>query len=218
MQTQSNNYMTIAVVIGILLILSGLLTYSIYSYHQVTNQVADLTQDIARLQQQNSVLQASKNILDAHLDSYNQMLSRMIPDSEDYFSIIAALEKLAAQTGFSITKYTINVVAANAHQLAISVEGKGDAEAFFKFLQDYRYQGERLITNGKIEFATGNFAATKLDLNFYSKQAGSAAGAYRPIAQSDIALMQTIADKVNFVYKNAEDGIMPDYPTKPNPF
>lgn len=206
-------------IVTILAALVGLLAYSVYSFQQTKKQLSQLTKDVTQIQQQNDVLTANRAALDADVDTYNQILTRLVPDTEDYFSIISALEKLSSQTGFSITKYTINVAASNAQKLSLTVEGNGDAEAFFKFLQDYRYNGERLITNGKIDFSTGGFSTTKLDLNFYNKKTKSNNDAFKPIATQDITLMQTISDKVNFSFIAPEDlGNSADYPTKNNPF
>ena len=54
-------------------------------------------------------LQFNKTLTEDQIVVYNKILTTLIPETEDYFSIIYALETISQNTGFSIVSYTINL-------------------------------------------------------------------------------------------------------------
>ncbi len=170
------------------------------------------------LRNQIDIFNKNKELVQADLDIYNDLLLSIIPNKEDYFTIILALEKLSLDTGFIIDKYTILLNETTSNKLALSVEGTGDPAAFLKFLQQYQYEGGRLITNEKMEFSTANVGQTKLSLNFYNKPLQQTEQKIDPIKPQDINVIKEIQEKVAIQYTDtaAEEDL--NYETKVNPF
>src|SRR3989338_466149 len=54
------------------------------------------------------------------LDEDLNFLNALIPNIEDYFSIIYSLEKLSQKSNFIITEYTVNVANSTAEKLKLS--------------------------------------------------------------------------------------------------
>lgn len=98
-----------------------------------------------------------------------KLLNMLIPNFEDYFSIIYALEKLSSETGFTIVDYTVNITNSNKNKLQLTVSGVGDSQSFLKFLDKYNFSGGRLITSDKIQFDINQNNVIKLNLTFYNK-------------------------------------------------
>ena len=103
------------------------------------------------------------------LDEDLNFLNTLIPNIEDYFSIIYALEKLSQKSNFVITGYTVNVEKSTAEKLKLSITGIGESQSFINFLKDYNFGGGRLITSDKIQLDPNFFGSIKIDLTFYAK-------------------------------------------------
>src|SRR3990170_753339 len=120
---------------------------NIVKIQSLTNELSEYNKKKDLLDFKNQVI---KNEVD--LDYINQILTQLIPSEENYFSIVAALEKLSLDTNFIISAYNINVDKSNQEKLSLVIEGEGDPNAFLKFLQEYNYTGGRLITIDQIDF------------------------------------------------------------------
>ncbi len=44
-----------------------------------------------------------------NFNSYNQVLGMLVPDSEDYFSIIYTLQQISEQSGLMIEEYAVSM-------------------------------------------------------------------------------------------------------------
>lgn len=161
-------------------------------------QYAQLRDSVDELQIKVNLVNENRKIDQAELDNLNQVLSRLIPDNEDYFLVISALEKLASETGFSLARYTINISASTAEKLSLSIDGSGDSESFLKLLNTYQYGGGRLITNESLEFSPLNFRSVRLSLNFYHKQPNNVIDVNNnKISEKDMLLIKSIVEKMN---------------------
>lgn len=147
------------------------------------------------------------------LDEDIKLLNRLIPNVEDYFSVIYALDKLSEETGFLIINYSVNVKKSTSDKLRLTINGIGDSEAFLRFLEKYQFSGGRLITSDKIELNPEMSGAIKLNITFYNK-------AIKPgneeimIADSEIFNnLESIKKKVSFDFDEKER-IDLDYPKK----
>lgn len=163
----------------------------------------------------NSIIPESK-ILDTDI----AFLNSLIPNVEDYFSVIYALEKLSQKSGFIITGYTVNVGASTSEKLKISVTGSGNNQSFINFLNDYNFFGGRLITSDKIELDPNFSGSLTINLTFYSK---------KTIVNNDLEVapnrntyteLDALRTKVNFVFDDSATTTPTslDYPKKDNPF
>lgn len=184
---------------------------------EVTKQNVDLKKKVDALQQTNQLLNQGVNI-----EEMNKIFSTLIPDIEDYFSILYALEKLAGDTKFIVTDYTINVSASTANILSITVTGEGDTNVFLNFLKDYNFSGARLITVDKIDFSSKQLIGSKLTMNFYSGRtsASSQQTTLVSLTEKDKAILNTIKNKVHFDLTPVATAaaVLTPYPTNANPF
>jgi hypothetical protein len=147
----------------------------------------------------------------------NKFLSLLIPDSEDYFSIIVALERLSLQTHFIIVTYTINLKDSTSLKLSLTINGQGDPDAFLSFLKEYNFSGARLITIDKISYSSQEQKGIELLANFYTAKTGSLEDV-KPLSEEDKELIKTINSKISVVFSSPEEASTLQYSVKTNPF
>ena len=154
------------------------------------------------------------------LDEDVKFLNTLIPDSEDYFSIIYALEQLSRKTNFIITSYSVNVKASTTDKLRINVTGVGDSESLIKFLKDYNFSGGRLITSDKVQLDPNFSGSIIINLTFYNKKTTAANKLEMSVKSSTYKELEDLKSKVNFNFdgNDVSDFSNLDYPKKTNPF
>ena len=213
-------HMSVLIVYAVLRFLAFFAFLGVKGYFDTKESLASLTLDVNALNAKATIIKTNSGMVKENIDEYNQILGRIIPDTEDFFSIIAALENLSQNTGFRIIRYNINLSASNREKLALIVEGDGDADSFLKFLEDYPFSGGRLATSEKLEFATTEVGKIKLSLNFYHKKSPSNNQPVAAFTAKDIALMEDIRSKVNILTQPTDDQTpaVSNYETKQNPF
>lgn len=185
------------------------------------NQKIDrLSSDIRDLQRRVDLVKGTA-FSEESLDSSVKMLSSLIPNTEDYFSIIYTLEKLSQKTNFVISSYSINLKSSTKNKLKLTVTGTGDQSSFLAFLSEYNFGGGRLITSDKIELNRQTSGQIKIDIAFYSKETKPTANQKPlPLSSSMIKELAVIRDKIQFGLKegSGEAAIDFSYPRKTNPF
>lgn len=163
----------------------------------------------------NSVIPGSEK-----LDEDVKLLNKLVPNAEDYFSIIYALETLSQKTNFMITSYIVNIASSTPEKLRIKVSGSGDSRSFVDFLKDYNFSGGRLITSDKVQLDPNFSGSIMIDLTFYNKK--TIAGNTLEISPNSNIFkeLESLKTKVNFIFENSVSTISPDlnYPKKSNPF
>lgn len=181
---------------------------------------------IATLKIELNQLQNKVNILNSSiptsgkLDEDISFLNALIPNIEDYFSIIYALEKLSVKSSFIITSYTVNIGKSTAQKLKLSVTGTGDSESFINFLKNYNFAGGRLITSDKIQLDPNFSGSIKIDLSFYTKKTEAKQNLESNPDEKIFRELETLKTKVNFAFDvdTASSTAGFDYPKKANPF
>lgn len=209
------------IVLMIIPVLIFFVILSANSYFDTKTKVQAFTEENNKLEKDLTIIKLSNQTLRNDIDQFNQMLSTIIPESEDYFSIILALERISQETGFIVYKYNINLLNTSKERISLIVEGDGDANSFLKFLNEYQFSGGRLITNERIEFTTNDVGKIKLSLNFYHAKIPSTKKTLTLIPQKDIELMRRIREKTEVIFKEAPaEEVSGDetYETKENPF
>ena len=179
-------------------------------------KIAVLKTELSQLQNKVTLMNTTIPSSDK-LDEDLNFLNTLIPNIEDYFSIIYALEKLSQKSNFVITGYTVNVEKSTAEKLKLSITGIGDSQSFINFLKDYNFGGGRLITSDKIQLDPNFFGSIKIDLTFYAKSVLTGKNLALP-DDKVFEELEALKNKVNFSFdSNAE---IPDfnYPRKGNPF
>lgn len=208
-------YIALGVVIGLLLLASA-----VYRSNQdYKDQVSALDFELAQLRTKVAIIRTNKAIAKDKIEDYNKLLMQLIPDYEDFFSMIYALEQLSIKTGFNITGYVIGFGGANNERHSLEIEGNGDSNTFMKFLQDYNFGGGRLITNENIKYSVSSgVGKTTLLINFYTKKIPTQIENVEILTRKDLQLMEQIKDKVSVVIKTGDTEEVASYETKSNPF
>lgn len=185
-----------------------------------TQKVDRLSSDLQDLQRRVDLFKGT-SLTEETLDSNVKMLTSLIPNTEDYFSVIYTLEKLSQKTNFIISSYSISLKSSTKNKLKLTVTGMGDQTAFLKFLSEYNFGGGRLITSDKIELNRQTSGQIKIDIAFYSKETKPTSN-QKPVSLSKTIVQElsTIRNKIQFDLKGAsgEAAIDFSYPRKGNPF
>lgn len=182
-----------------------------------------INNEIRALKEKNNLIILSKQlkIKNLDLDRLNKLLFFLIPNEEDYFSIILSLEKIAKKTNFLITGYSLNLKNSSPNRLSIAISGKGDRNAFFNFIKDYKFAGGRLITIDRIQYSESNLNPDqKINLNFYSGRKETKDSFIR-LDNNDIELINKIQSSINLdeeIIASEEGQKNFEYETKTNPF
>lgn len=181
---------------------------------------------INSLQEENSGLKNKITLMNSAipksevLDEDVKFLNTLIPNVEDYFSIIYALEKISKKTNFVITDYTVNIGGSDSEKLEIDVIGKGDSQSFVDFLKNYNFMSGRLITSDKIELSPNFSGSLKINLTFYSKKTEAGSSLEMSPNINIYNELETLKAKVSFNFDDSKVIITPslEYPKKSNPF
>lgn len=151
------------------------------------------------------------------LEENVRLLNSLIPNSEDYFTMIYALEKLSQKSNFIIINYDVNMASSSQEKIKISVTGVGDSQSFVNFLKDYNFSGGRLITSDKVQLDPNFSGSIKIDLTFYSKKTVAASKLETPPNKNIYEDLEAIKSKINFSFSDENPGNL-EYPKKNNPF
>ncbi len=186
---------------------------------EVNMNITKFTQEISDLKKKAELVSYKQEIIKEGIDlkEANNLFTKLIPNEEDYFSVIAAFEKISQDTNFLIINYSINLKSSTKDKLSLTIEGKGDQDAFFKFLKDYRYIGKRLITIDKIDYRSTGFLEVSLIVNFYSGKNNNMLTTASKLTDEEKKLIQTIKEKVS-LEETTEEASSSSYSTKSNPF
>jgi hypothetical protein len=198
-----------------------LIVFVVYAKFNTQKKEVDLMSgEVLMLKNRYDTLRYNKLITEDQIKEYNKLLASLVPETEDYFSIIYAIEEMSKASQFHITDYTIDVNATNTERLTLNVEGKGDTDAFLSFLQQYQYVGGRLVTIDKIQYGGLSASATRIGLNFYSKRfTFNETVQVQQFTKEEIAKLESIKDKVKFQFSSSGyQNIDTSYEAKKNPF
>lgn len=182
-------------------------------------KISDLDTELKTLQNKVTLMNTTIPSSDKLDDDLN-FLNTLIPNVQDYFTIIYALDKLSQRTGFIITEYSINVQNSTREKLRLEVNGTGDSQSFINFLKDYNFGGDRLITSDKIQIDPNFLGSIKIDLTFYAKSVSTDKKSGVTRDYKFFEELETLKSKVNFSFDSNSELSNPDldYPRKSNPF
>ncbi len=203
------------------LLLLFLVVISYYArFNEEAKSTALLASEVTMLKNRYDTLKYNKTLTADQIKEYNKLLVELIPEAEDFFSIIVALDRISSDSKFMITDYVVNMNASTKDKLTLTIVGKGDTEAFKNFLEEYQFGGGRLITSDKIEYGGNNSANTKITLNFYSKRfAFNETLQVGLLSKEELDRLNTIRKKISLQYASADSQFVgTDYTTKKDPF
>ena len=93
------------------------------------------------------------------------LLDKLIPNEENYFQVISALNRLENQTGAIIHSYSINLNETTEKKLSLLLTVGGDEESIADLLERYLYSSGRLITNGEVTVSFDNLSSFSFAVN-----------------------------------------------------
>jgi hypothetical protein len=194
-----------------------------YNSSQLPEKLArinTLKGEIKELENKANIINSSSFADSQELDQDIKLLNSLIPNVEDYFSVIYALDQLSSKTSFIITSYNINVQRSSSNKLQLVITGVGDQQAFMNFLKEYNFGGGRLITADRVELASQLDTAIRLDIKFYNNNVALDKQTKLNLSSQIQEEIDTLKNKVSFLIKEdyAEDIENLNYPKKINPF
>ncbi len=212
--------------IGYVGVFIGLIVATILLLGLTVGKLAENKSTIEKLEKETGELQDKQNLIIATttsnantLDEDVRIVQQLIPDFEDYFSVLYTLDQLSKKTGFIINSYTVNVGKADSDKLQVVVSGIGSPDSFLNFLKEYNVGGGRLITTEKIELNADDSNSFKLNLTFYNKKVTSKNEKALDY-QKALRDFQKIKNKVSFNFQPEATQSATDssYPIESNPF
>jgi hypothetical protein len=213
-------------VIFALLLIVGLFiipSLLIGSYAKNAENIYKLEEEINEINSKKNALAFISESKLQDIDEYYNIVSSIIPESENYFSIIYSLNNLSQLTNFNITSYSINLQASTKDKISIQVTGVGNQDEFLEFLKNYNFGGGRLITAETISLNQQEFSGITLKLNFYNKKS-SLTQRGNIDYQKVLNTIDQIKEKIQFsiqdeaITNEGSEEIDENYPTKTNPF
>ena len=190
-------------------------------------EMANYKKKIAALEIENIELMNKVTLMNSavpeseKLDEYVKFLNTLIPDIEDYFSVIYALEQLSKKTNFVITNYSVDVKTSTTDKLRINVTGVGDSQSLINFLKNYNFSGGRLITSDKIQLDPNFSGSIIINLTIYNKKTIAANNLEMSVKSSTYKELGDLKNKISFNFDSndvASESPSLDYPKKSNPF
>ena len=210
------------ILISILLVISVFVIPSIMfnTYSKNSDNISQLKKELQEINSKKNALAFLSSTNSKNIDEYFNLVSSLIPESENYFTIIYSLNNLSKLTNFNITSYALNLKESTNNKISIQVTGVGNQQEFLNFLKEYNLGGGRLITAEEIKLNSEEFAGITLKLNFYSQKTSlSQQGSVD--YQKVLNKIDKIKDKIKFNFQsNAEEEeiVIEEYPTKTSPF
>ena len=207
-----------------LILIIFLIVFFNRQFNFLNQQKNTIANEIKKLNEKKDLILFSENLKTKNLDidKLNKIFFLLLPNSQDYFSIILALEGISKKTNFVVTSYSLNPKESSSNRLSISITGFGDRNAFLNFVEDYNFISNRLITIDKLEFSESNLNPDKkISLNFYIDNKNKKEGFFYKLDKKDLELINKILSKINLeedIESNNQDSISLEYEKKTNPF
>lgn len=217
---QNAPYLAICLIFFVLAILSPFFIFQKFADNN--KRLALLRSDILSTTSDKRAISTLASQSESNIQLDIQLLNSLIPDSEDYFSIISSLDELSNKTNFKILSYSISSASLEqSDKLPLQIAGIGNIQAFINFLKTYNFGGNRLITLDKIEFKPKEGENVyNLSVTFYHKSIGTKAQKVPDLLtlQKSLKRLNELKDKVGIIYKQEEAPSNDSYPVKSNPF
>ena len=207
-----------------LILIIFLIVFFNRQFNFLNQQKDTIANEIKKLNEKKDLILFSENLKTKNLDidKLNKIFFLLLPNSQDYFSIILALESISKKTNFVVTSYSLNPRESSSNRLSISITGFGDRNAFLNFVENYNFISNRLITIDKLEFSESNLNPDKkISLNFYIDNKNKKEGFFYKLDKKDLELINKILSKINLeedIESNNQDSISLEYEKKTNPF
>lgn len=179
----------------------------------------NLKNDISNMQIKLSLI---KTLEPEKLDQDIKLFSTLLPDEEDYYSIISTLNNLSKISGLTIEKYTLDFQN-KGKNTKVTVEFAGDSDKLKTFFENYFTSSGRLITIDSFDYVP-NFKNKSIILNFYRMPKKKQISSYNKESiekaiklSEEIFAKSYVHDLKDFSVTNNEQ-VVPIIGEKENPF
>lgn len=213
---QHIGYLVFDTLIIVLVIIFAILNFS--KIPENTTKINQLKDEVTKLNNKYNAIN-SLNISNEDLKIYLAFLNKLIPSSEDYFSLIYTLETISRKTNFIIQAYTVNLKQSTKNKLKLTISGIGDKTAFTNFLKTYNFSGGRLMTSDSIELNPQLEGILNINVTFYNnKVVGKNSSDQFQKSLISLSEVAKLYNKTDFSLKDDNVNEVFDYPRKNNPF
>jgi len=171
------------------LVFAGYLTFNKYSALETAQM------ELAPQKETATLIQNNKALLSRSIESHNALLNSLIPNEETYFIVIAALEKLAAETGVTIESYNINLSETTEEKLSLELAVYGNTQAIDSLIRTYRFASGRLMTNEGISLNFDEQGEIGFSINLYHRafsNSNAEGGGDVTVTKGDVELLESI--------------------------
>lgn len=206
---KENIYYIVAFIVVVLLFIFIGVTFT-NEYTSNSAKISQSKDEVNKLLKRKKILDTLVSSNSQEVKKFNLALNSLIPDNEDFFSIIYALERLSKKTNFIITNYGIDLAQTTGERMTLSILGDGDTNAFLKFLENYNFASGRLITMNDYDF-TNKGVQFKVTLNLYNKKVSPESVNLLKLKEEDMRMMRDIVKKLDFLFINSpsQDQLQP---------
>lgn len=213
-------YITVGAIWAAGVVFLIIFAFCVFQYFITRQLTEDSRSERNRLEGELSYLNITQEAI-GDVDTYNNILIRLVPESEDYFSIIASLERLSIRTGLQISRYSITLPESGSDKYTMSIVGTIDQSQFPTFLQRYKYGSGRLVTIENMSVNSQKENNVRLTLNFYSRKVTtSSINRVGTLTSEDLDLMNDIVQRMTIsgaLEESSIQEITPENSSLPDP-
>lgn len=214
------NFLSFILIFVSVMVLIFIKNYYFSIYKKNKEKLNQLKTEIEKLERAKKQLEKFYSITN-DVDKYYQTVNLLLPDKENIFTIISALENLSSTTGFYISGYTLSPVNEdNTVVTEVTITGFGNSQALLNLLKNYNFGSGRFITMEKVNYKSSLESTIKLVFKFHTRKSPELKDISQIISidDEDLNWLENISNRVkweNLIPVYANDII---YRTKSNPF
>lgn len=174
------------------------------------NEVQLTKDDLDNKKSEASYITLAEELAATKVNGYNALLQRLIPETEDYFSIIASLERMSIRTGLKITRYNLNLPTAGQEKFTLTIVGTVPIEDLPRFLNTYKFGTQRMVTIEAIQITNQPENNVRFTMNYYSKPVtGTNFSQVASLSQEDLTIMEEVIAQIlaNEALANGGQGV-----------
>lgn len=161
------------------------------------NQVELAKDELNTKKSEASYITLAEELAADKVQGYNTILQRLIPETEDYFSIIASLERMSLRTGLKVSRYNLSLPTAGQEKFSLAIVGTVSIEELPRFLNTYKFGTQRLVTIDTIQVTNQPENNVRFTMNFYSKPVtGQNFSKVASLSQDDLTVMDEIIAQI----------------------
>lgn len=180
--------------------IAGIIAFVVWKSIGAFQELETRTLELDAHRSQALLIRNNRALLEGKIDDYNKLLLELIPSEETYFSVIATLERLAANTGVSIASYSINLQDTSEDKMTLSLAIFADEAGRDRFIRDYRYASGRLLISDSFDLSLNESSFTFSITMMHRPQSDGTAGASGGVATieaKDIQYLEDIKRQMN---------------------